>query len=162
MKTAVVFYSLEGNTKYVAEQIAKNLNADLIQIIPEKEYEGGTFKKYFFGGKSVLMGEKPVLKPYLYNHEDYDRVIIGFPIWAASFASPIKTFLTEHNFTGKKIAAFSCSKGGSALKAFENIKRVTGCNFLDATLCLKEPKQEVSTETKERIEEFCKKLNALV
>lgn len=36
MKVAVVYFSLEGNTKYVAEKIAKVLDADMIQLIPVK------------------------------------------------------------------------------------------------------------------------------
>lgn len=162
MRTAVVFYSLEGNTKYVAEQIAKNLDADLIQVVPKKDYVGSSFKKYFWGGKSVVLGERPELLPYLYNADNYDRIIVGFPIWASSFASPIKTFLSEQDFSNKKIAAFSCSKGGSALKAFDNLKKDTHHDFLDATLSLKEPKQQPSKENEEQIIEFCKKLNALV
>lgn len=30
MKTAVIYYSLEGNTKYAAEKIAAELKADLM------------------------------------------------------------------------------------------------------------------------------------
>lgn len=41
MKVAVVYFSLEGNTKYVAEKIAKVLDADMIQLIPVKEYPTG-------------------------------------------------------------------------------------------------------------------------
>lgn len=162
MKTAVVFYSLDGSTKYIAEQIADTLSADLIQLIPEKGYEGNKLEKYFWGGKSVIFGEKPSLKPYKYNSDDYERIIVGFPIWAASFAAPMKTFLMEQDFSGKKIAAFSCSKGGSALRAFENLKRVTHHDFLDLTLSLKEPKQDSLPEIEYKITEFCKRLNTLV
>ena len=35
-KTLVVYYSATGSTKAVAEKIAKNLNADTFELVPEK------------------------------------------------------------------------------------------------------------------------------
>ena len=47
MNVAVVYFSLEGNTKYVAEKIARTLGADIITLIPAKEYPTGQVSKYF-------------------------------------------------------------------------------------------------------------------
>lgn len=38
MKTAIVYYSMSGNTQFVAERIAKKINADMIRIEPVKAY----------------------------------------------------------------------------------------------------------------------------
>ena len=38
MKTAVVYYSMHGNVRYVSEKVAKELGADLIELIPVKAY----------------------------------------------------------------------------------------------------------------------------
>ena len=50
MKSIVIYYSLDGNTKYAAGKIADRLGADLIQLIPAKEYPTGKISKYFWGG----------------------------------------------------------------------------------------------------------------
>ena len=89
MKTAIVYYSMSGNTKYVADKIEEKLNADLIRIEPVKAYPDQGAKKFIWGGKSAVMGEKPKLQPYEFNAEQYDRIIIGTPVWASSFAPPI-------------------------------------------------------------------------
>jgi len=34
---AVIFYSYEGNTKFMAESIAKEIEADLIELKPKNE-----------------------------------------------------------------------------------------------------------------------------
>ncbi|MBI6872212.1 flavodoxin family protein [Clostridium aciditolerans] len=34
MKKLVVFYSFEGNTRYIAQSIAKAINADLLELKP--------------------------------------------------------------------------------------------------------------------------------
>ena len=46
MNTAVVYYSLEGNTQYAAEKVAGELGADLIRLVPVKEYPTGKLSKY--------------------------------------------------------------------------------------------------------------------
>ena len=38
MKTAIVYYSMSGNTKYAADKIAEKIEADIIRIEPEKAY----------------------------------------------------------------------------------------------------------------------------
>ena len=43
-----VFFA-EGNTKYTAEKIAKELDADTIRLIPVKEFPTGKVSKFFWG-----------------------------------------------------------------------------------------------------------------
>ena len=38
MKVAIVYYSMSGNTEYVAKKISEKMDADLIELMPEKEY----------------------------------------------------------------------------------------------------------------------------
>ena len=38
MKTAVVYYTMSGNTKLIAEKVAEAVNADLIEISPKNTY----------------------------------------------------------------------------------------------------------------------------
>ncbi|MBQ1715087.1 MAG: flavodoxin, partial [Firmicutes bacterium] len=64
MKTAVVYYSLEGNTRYAAEKVADALEADVIELVPKKAYPIQGFKKFFWGGKAATMKDKPELEPY--------------------------------------------------------------------------------------------------
>ena len=64
MKRVIVYYSLSGNTRFAAEQIARRLGADLLPIAPEKAYPDRGFRKFFWGGKSAVMAETPALQPY--------------------------------------------------------------------------------------------------
>ena len=38
MKTAIVFYSMNGNVRMAAEKAAAELGADLIELVPKKAY----------------------------------------------------------------------------------------------------------------------------
>ena len=62
MKNLVIFYSLEGNTRLIANTIAKSINADILEVRTKKKYQDKGFRKYFFGGKDVLFKVKPQLE----------------------------------------------------------------------------------------------------
>lgn len=155
MKTIVVYYSLEGNTDYVAGLIAKTLGADTLRLYPKKAYPTGGFKKFFWGGKSAVMGESPELEEYVFENEKYDRVIIGFPVWASTFAPPIRTFIRKNDLSGKKIAAFACQGGSGAEKAFEKLKKCLNSESLEETMILIDPKIRPNKENERKIEDFC-------
>ena len=156
MKVIVVYYSLEGNTKYTAEKIASRLNADKLELVSDKEYPTGKASKFIWGGKSVVFGEKPKLKPYNFDLLAYDAVIIGTPIWAGTFAPPIKTFISENQIKGKKIGLFACSSSGNADKCFAKLKAEMGAEKGAFTLSLKDPIREKQESDIEEIEKFCK------
>lgn len=159
MKTAIVYYSMSGNTKYTAEKIAEKINADLIRIEPVKAYPDQGAKKFIWGGKSAVMGEKPKLQPYEFQAEQYDMVIIGTPVWASSFAPPIRTFIYENkNISKRKLAVFTCFSGGGADKAIHKMKKYIGIEKFEAELVLVDPREIIKQENDAKIEAFCSAL----
>ena len=122
MKKSVVFYSLEGNTKFIAQNLAKEIGADILELKPEKEIPKIEPLKHFWGGKQVVMRETPKLKKYDINLGEYDTLIIGTPVWSFNFSPPIRTFLKENKIKNKKIILF-CTSEGSKGKTFENLKK---------------------------------------
>ena len=94
MKTAIVYYSMSGNTDMVARKTAEELGGSLTELRPVKEYPSKGFRKFIRGGKSAVMGEKPALEPYTFD-DSSDLVIIGSPVWAGNIAPPLRTFITE-------------------------------------------------------------------
>lgn len=132
MKTAVLFYSLEGNTKHISKIIAKELQADLIELKTKKTFPTSGIAKYFWGGKSVVMKEHPELANKPIHLDAYDNIIIGTPIWAGTYAAPFQTFLKQYKFTGKKVAVFACNAGGGGQKCFKMFKEALPDNqFVD-------------------------------
>ena len=160
MKTAVVFYSMSGNVKNTAEKIAETVSADLIELKPEKTYPDKGFKKFFWGGKSAVMGEKPTLVPYSFEAGEYDRIVFGFPVWASTFALPIRTFIEDNRqfLENKKTAAFTCMSGSGGEKAISKLKEYLKTDSLESELILIDPKDKPSVENDEKIASFCEKL----
>jgi flavodoxin len=127
LKKLVVFYSFEGNTRFVAETIAGKVGADLLELRPQKEISTHGFMKYFWGGRQATMKKKPELLPIDKDPDDYDLIYLGTPVWAFTFAPPLRTFLTGHPPVRKQIALFCCYEGGLG-KTFENFRMLLNDN----------------------------------
>ena len=159
MKTAIVYYSMSGNTKYVADKIAEKLGAAIIRIEPVKADPDEGAKKFIWGGKSAVMGEKPALQPYEFSVEKYDSIILGTPVWTSNFVPPIRTFIKENpDIHGKKLAVFTCFSGSGADKAIEKMKKYIGIKEFEAELILIDPKENIKVEDDEKIDVFCQRL----
>jgi len=155
MKTAVVFYSLDGNCALAAEEIKTLLNADLIRLQTMDEKKRGKIGKFFWAGGMMFSKKLPQLKPFTFNPSDYDLIIIGAPVWAGSPAAPVKTFITNAAITGKKIAIFVCHAGGMGDSLVKLKTLLTGndiiaeVDFLSAAKNAEEMKKKVGEWVKE-------------
>ncbi|NHJ87545.1 MAG: flavodoxin [Asgard group archaeon] len=108
MKVLVVYYSFEGDVKFIGDAIANELKADVLELKLEVEVESKDFMKSYLGEKQVLMKTEPKLKSYSLKPSNYDILIIGTPIWSGTYAPAIRTFLNTENFTDKLIGLFYC------------------------------------------------------
>lgn len=122
LRTLVVYYSFEGNTKLMAQSIAKEIGGDMLELNVVKPIANDAVK-YVAGGKQVILKEKPKLIPYDFKPENYDILFIGTPVWAWSYTPALRTFFEKNIIQNKKIALFSCN-GGDNGKTFENMKKV--------------------------------------
>ena len=113
MKILITFFSATGKTKKVAEIISKELNSDLYEIIPEKEYTSEDLNGYNVKSRTYIehntKDSRPKIKDKNANIEKYDIILIGFPIWWHIAPPIINTFLEKYNFKGKKIILFGTS-----------------------------------------------------
>lgn len=127
MKSIVIFYSLEGHTKLVAQILAQELNADLLELELVKPLPNKGFRKYFWCGKSSVFREKPELKTEIPDLSQYDAIIIGTPVWVGNCASPINTILSvvnrSHKLEGKRIGMLITNFGGSIKKCVKQIEK---------------------------------------
>ena len=158
MNTAVVYYSMSGNTAFTARKIAEELGAELIEIRPVKQYPDRGIRKFLYGGKSAVMGDTPPLLPYEFSAEKYDHIIFGFPVWAGNIAPPLRTFIRDHadELKGKTISAFACQSGSGAEKAFVKTAALLKTGSLAGQLILIDPKNKPNPDNEEKIREFCR------
>ena len=158
MKNIIVYYSLSGNTEYAAGIIADALHADILRIEPKHDYPRNGFRKFYTGGKSAVLAQTPELKPYDFAAASYDRIILGFPVWAASITPPIRTFILENDLSGKQVAAFVCQSGFGGGKVLARLKTALGRANLEAETILTDPQARPSADNEDRIAAFCRQL----
>ncbi len=132
-KPLVVFYSRTGNNRALAREIARRLGAKLAEIVDLKRRSGpmGWMRSGYDGMRERLTHIK--LDADLAEH---DPILIGTPIWAGKMTPAVRTFLTEHELSGKRIAFFSVSGFGRAEAAFDEMKNMAQGTELIATLSL--------------------------
>ena len=79
MKTLVVYYSLEGNTKEAAEKIASSIGSDIMELVPVKDIPKKGLMKFIHGGSGATMGKGTELQPYTKDASSYDAIIVFLP-----------------------------------------------------------------------------------
>ena len=158
MKTAVVYYTLDGNCALVAAEIKSKLNADSLRLQTQDEKKRGKFGKLLWGGGMVFRHKKPPLKPFSFDASAYELIIIGAPVWAGSPAPPIETFLSEAGIKGKKIALFVCH-GGGAGKSLKKFRALLDGNEIVAETDFKDFGKDKSEGTASRLADWVKGLS---
>ncbi|MFX1236782.1 MAG: flavodoxin family protein [Promethearchaeota archaeon] len=120
-KILIVYYSLSGNTKFIAKAINEVIDADMEELKPEKELKVGKASTYFWGGAQVYMKKRPKLKSLKHELSNYDLIFIGTPVWAWNYSPPIRSYLYDLDLIGKKFAIWT-SAGGPTEKAIKRLK----------------------------------------
>ncbi len=113
VKILVVYYSFEGSTRLIAQKIAEQTGAELLELKPKKDLSSRGFMKYVWGGRQATMKEKPELMPLDKDPLDYELIYLGTPVWAFTYAPAIRSFLADVKLTKKKMALFCCCDGGA-------------------------------------------------
>lgn len=118
-KTLVAYFSCGGETAMVAKQLAKVANADLFEIKPKVPYTEADLDWHDKNSRtSVEMRtmEAPEIANTVENMDDYNVVLVGFPLWWYLAPTIINGFLKSYDFSGKTLVPFATS-GGSELGA---------------------------------------------
>ena len=158
MKTLVVFYSLEGNSEFIAGVIGKKLQADIVKLETAKPFATEGFAKYFKGGMSVVFKLKPKLTNPSIDISQYDKLVIGTPVWAGGFSSPINTFINKYKFKGKKVALFLTSGGPDVEKCFAKLKEALDGNEFAGEIDFIEPLKNDKEEAAKKAEQWAEGL----
>jgi flavodoxin len=155
MKAAIIYYSYDGNSAFIAEQLKSRLNADIVAIQTKDEKKRSGFAKFAWGGSQVFMHKKPALKAYTFDPAQYDLIVIGAPVWAASPAPPIISFLSQTRISRKKIALYICHGGGKG-NALEKFKALLPGNTFSGEIDFINPASGNAEELKQKIDSWVK------
>lgn len=124
-KTLVAFFSASGVTRQVAQKLAAAAQADLYEIKPAVPYTQADLNWRDKSSRSSVEMQDPSSRPQLADTdakiEQYDRILLGYPIWWYMAPTIINTFLESYDFSGKSIILFATSGGSGFGKSIEEL-----------------------------------------
>ena len=117
----VVYYSLTGHTRKIAEDIAAALDADLEGI--HDNFNRNTLLGTPQSAIEGLLGLSTSIMPPKRDPSEYDLVVVGTPNWLG-LSSPVRSYLSQQHASLKRVAFF-CTQGaigsGWVLKNMVNV-----------------------------------------
>ena len=127
-KTLVAFFSASGVTRQVAQKLAAAAQADLYEIKPAVPYTQADLNWRDKSSRSSVEMQNLAIRPQLADTdakiEQYDRILLGYPIWWYMAPTIINTFLESYDFSGKTVVPFATS-GGSGMGS--TVKKLRPC-----------------------------------
>ena len=132
VKCLVVYYSNSGSTKIVAESIARELSADVEEVVERKprprllNEEGKAV-----GGSAMaraamasFLGIGSAIGKGSANLSDYDMVLIGTPVWVGSVVPAVRSYIKRHRKQFKSVAFFCTAGTPDKLRAFSQMEKL--------------------------------------
>lgn len=147
-KILVSYFSATGTTKGVAEKLVKVLDGDLFEIKPVKKYTEADLDWHDKNSRSTIEMEDKTSRPEIIekvkNLDNYETVVIGFPVWWYTCPTIINTFIEENNFKNKKIYVFVTSGSSNVDESFNDLKTTyPDLNFVGGKRFSESEKDEV-------------------
>lgn len=108
-KTLIAYFSWSGNTFTMANTIAEKTGGELFEIVPVNPYP-----EEYTPCTEVALEERdsnarPEIKDLPDSIEEYDTILIGYPIWWHTAPMIIGTFLESYDLTGIEVYPFTQS-----------------------------------------------------
>ena len=115
-KTLVAYFSASGVTARTAKEIADAVHADLYEIRPAQPYTSADLDWMDKKSRSTVEmndpGSRPAIAQPIQDMEQYDTILIGFPVWWYVEPRIVDTFLESYDLSGKTlIPQEHCPKG---------------------------------------------------
>jgi len=115
-KTLVLYYSLTGNTKAVADEIATRLGADIEEITCVDPYDTNFQACIQRCMQEREAGVLPEINPVKADLSKYDVIFIGYPVWFGTYAPPVTKWLEGVDLSDKTVVPF-CTFGSGGLES---------------------------------------------
>jgi flavodoxin len=148
-RTLVAYFTRSGNTRVIAEQLQRDLSADLFEILPLTAYPADYEQTVEQARLERDRNFEPALKARVETIGAYETVFLGFPIWGETAPPPIRSFLRTHDLAAKTVRPF-ITHGGYGLGASLDILKSHAPRAQILTPFVMEADQERRTMTQVR------------
>ena len=130
MKTLIAYFSWSGNTKEIVDELNKEFKFDIIKIerlFPySKDYQTTAYVEAKEEWEKRLT---PDIKKINVDLNNYERILLFFPIWWYTTPMPVATFVSKNltNYKGE-VLVFANSYTNDPLYMANSIKDLKALN----------------------------------
>lgn len=147
-KTLIVYYSFTNNVHTIVSDLQTQIEADVVRVEPAEEGLDYAANNYAIGSALIQAirnnpndaASYPEIKPVEVNIADYDRIIVGAPLWWSNMAAPLQTFLFQYGSQMEsKSIGLIVSSSSSGINGVESDARrlIPGGDFLEPSLWIR-------------------------
>ena len=147
--TLLVYYTFEGNTGFVADELQKRLDLAAERLRVEHEPPKKGLGKFLRGGKSALTGEDPGLLPLQNDPAAFSGIILAYPVWAGTYPPAVAAFIKRYPLQNKTVHVIACSASGNGAKSIENVRAALPDCKVVSSLSLASPLKNRETAIRE-------------
>lgn len=119
MTDLVIYYTRTNKTKTIAEEIAKEKDAQLLEVIDKTNRDGPI--KFLTSAIDAMRGKKTSIEYDAVDLSEYDTIYIGSPVWASKATPAILEFVEENDFNNTNVVSFVTLTSNGAEKALDNL-----------------------------------------
>jgi flavodoxin len=105
-RSLVAYFTRTGNTQLIANIIARATGATLFRIVPAQPYPDDYEEQVAQATNERERGFEPPLQETVTDIARYQTVYLGFPVWGETTPAIVRSFLTQHDLTGKTLVPF--------------------------------------------------------
>ena len=157
VRSAVFFYTWDGNTRYLAESISATLSIPSVALKPDTSDQDTELARYTWEDKQITIPKIPRLSPLDIDPGQLDLVFLGGPIWKGSSAPPLTGFLQQYEFSRIKFGLF-CSYSGRIGGYFQQLTKALIGNQILGTVGFREPLTLGSASSQGKIAEWAREI----
>lgn len=126
-KTLIAYFSWSGNTVAMAQTIADKTGGELFEIVPVTPYPTEYTPCTEVALEERDSNARPKIKNLPENIDEYDTILIGYPIWWHTAPMIIGTFLENYDLTGIEVYPFTQSASMDEEQFENSMEFVRGC-----------------------------------
>ena len=113
----------KGNTEMIVDYITQVTNIKSFKINPETEYPESYSETIEIARNEKSSNARPKIKDPLTNIDNYDTILLGYPIWHTDLPNIVMTQLELLNFEGKTIYPFNTHEGSGIGNSISDLKK---------------------------------------
>jgi len=161
MKTLILYLSASGNTARLAKCLAEKLeNVEVKEVVLQTKIPENDFWMHCKFGFLLIFNAGFRYRVPVLNVQDYDRVIIGSPIWIGRAAPPLLRVIKKYDLAYKVDGAFvTC--GGESHDIFARMAKSLDLRSIKHTLVVKDSESLESPNVQARLDKFVDQISAV-